>query len=477
MHTLSTYFYTLHKFADLLTGIYLEKIFEPMNDHSKMWQTALVEIENAVSQANFSTWFKETRIIKEEEGIIYLGVPNSFTQEWLFKKFHNSILRILRQMNEQVRALEYVIEKDAAQKKEDSKKKMAATPTMSMPLQDFYINKEDNLNPRYTFENFVIGPFNELAHAASQTVIKTPGQTYNPLLVYGGPGRGKTHLIQAIGNEIKTRFPEKKVFYLTSERFGSEFLNALQENKAQQFKEKYRKYDVVIMDDVQFFSSKEKFQEEFFHLFNTFKDTGRQLIFSSDKHPNIIPGLEDRIRSRFNAGMAVDIPEPDQESRTAIVRTKCSTHGITLTPDVVEFLASAIEDNIREIEGIVNIVACQTQLKNKELSLNEIKGILKNNTKPKKMMSIKDVVKIVSDFYNIDEDSIYNKTRRKEVVRPRQVVMYLLREDFGISFPSIGDKLGGRDHTTVIHSYEKVKEEVKTDALLSQEVNQLRTML
>lgn len=443
-----------------------------------MWQTALVEIETAVSQANFSTWFKETRIIKEEEGVIYLGVPNSFTQEWLFKKFHNSILRILRQSNEQVRALEYVIEKDSNGKGENGRnKKTNAAPTMAMPLQDFYINKEDNLNPRYTFENFVVGPFNELAHAASQTVIKSPGQMYNPLLVYGGPGRGKTHLIQAIGNEIKATFPEKKIFYLTSERFGSEFLHALQEGKAQAFKEKYRKYDVVIMDDVQFFSSKEKFQEEFFHLFNTFKDTGRQLIFSSDKHPNVIPGLEERVRSRFNAGMSVDIPEPDQESRMAIVRTKCAIHNITLSTELMEFLASAIEDNIREIEGVVNIVACQTQLKNRELNLNEIKNILKNNTRPKKTISVKEVVKIVSDFYNIDEESIYNKTRRKEIVRPRQMVMYILREDFGISFPSIGEKLGGRDHTTVIHSYEKIKEELKTDSVLTQEVTQLRSMI
>lgn len=448
-----------------------------MHDYAKMWQTALVEIESAVSQANFSTWFKETRIIREEEGTVFLGVPNSFTQEWLYKKFHNSILRILRQMNEQVRALEYVIEKEGVQNREEMKKKAMATPTISMPLQDFYINKEDNLNPRYTFDNFVVGPYNEFAHAASQAVIKNPGQAYNPLFVYGDTGRGKTHLIQAVGNAIKKGFPNKKVFYLTSERFGSEFFASLQENKAQQFKDKYRKYDVVIMDDVQFFANKEKFQEELFHFFNTFHDTGRQLVFSSDKHPNIIPGLEDRLRGRFSVGMIVDIPEPDQESRMAIVRAKCGIHNITLIEDVINFLASSIEDNIREIEGVINIIACQTQLKNRELNLNEIKNILKNNAKPKKMLSIKDVVKVVSEFYNIDEDSIYNKTRRKEVVRPRQVVMYILREDFNISFPSIGDKLGGRDHTTVIHSYEKVKEEIKTDVLLSQEVNQLRSML
>jgi chromosomal replication initiator protein len=443
-----------------------------------MWQTALVEIETIVSQANFSTWFKETRILKESEGVVYLGVPNSFTQEWLVKKFHNNILRILRQMNESIRALEYVITKDGEKiKVGDQKKKVPAAPTISMPLQDFYINKDDNLNPRYTFDNFVIGPFNELAHAASQAVIRSPGQIYNPLFVYGNTGRGKTHLIQAVGNQIKRLHPNKKVYYLTSERFGSEFFVAIQENKVQIFKDRYRKYDVMIMDDVQFFSHKEKFQEELFHFFNTFHDTGRQLVFSSDRHPNVIPGLESRLRGRFSVGMIVDIPEPDHESRMAIVRTKCGVHNITLTPEIVEYLSGSINDNIREIEGIVNVIACQTQLKSRELNINEIKDILKNSAKPKKTVSIKDIVKIVSDFYNIDEDSIYNKTRRKEVVKPRQIVMYMLREDFNISFPSIGEKLGGRDHTTVIHSYEKVKNDIKTSPILLQEINQLRSML
>ncbi|MFA6601421.1 MAG: chromosomal replication initiator protein DnaA [Candidatus Paceibacterota bacterium] len=448
-----------------------------MNDFSKMWQTALIEIQSDVSQANFTTWFKETNILKEEEGVIYLGVPNSFTQEWLFKKFHNSILRILRQMNDHVRALEYIIVKENDAKGETANRKMSSMPTMSMPLQDFYINKEDNLNPRYTFDNFVVGPFNELAHAASQAVIKSPGQIYNPLFVYGSTGRGKTHLIQAVGNQIKKVYPNKKVFYLTSERFGSEFFVAIQEGRVQPFKDKYRKYDVIIMDDVQFFSNKDKFQEELFHFFNTFHDTGRQLVFSSDRHPNVIPGIEERLRGRFSVGMIVDIPEPDNESRMAIVKTKCAQHNITLSNESIELISQAIEDNIREIEGLVNVIACQTQLRNRELNLNEIKNILKNSAKPKKTVMIKDIVKVVSDFYNIDEESIYNKTRRKEVVRPRQVLMYILREDFSISFPSIGDKLGGRDHTTVIHSYEKIKEEVKTDTVLAQEINQVRSML
>ncbi|MEK7463738.1 MAG: chromosomal replication initiator protein DnaA [Patescibacteria group bacterium] len=448
-----------------------------MKDHIELWEKALVDIELAVSKPNFSTWFNGTYIIKNEEGVIFLGVPNPFIQQWLFKKFHNVILRTLRTLNEQVRGLEYVIVKDAEKKREEEKKKAQASPTISMPLHDFYINKEDNLNPRYVFDSFVVGPFNELAHAASRSVIKNPGATYNPLFIYGNTGHGKTHLIQAIGNHIKKDFPNKKVFYLTSERFGTEYFSSLQTNTAQKFKDRYRKYDVIIMDDIQFFANKEKFQEELFHLFETFFQTNRQLVFSSDKHPNFIPGLEDRLKSRFNQGMIIDIPAPDHESRMAILKTKSLANNVELKTDVLDFLASSIESNVRELEGVINAIVCQTQLKNRPLSLLEIKNLIKNNTKPKKNISIKEVIKLVSDFYNISEDSVYDKTRKKEVVKPRQVIMYILREDFNVSFPSIGEKMGGRDHTTVIHSCEKVKEDLKTDPILVEEISQIRAMM
>ncbi len=448
-----------------------------MKDHVELWNRALIDIELAVSQANFSTWFNDTCIVKSEEGVIYLGVPNPFVQQWLYKKFHNTILKVLRQLNESVRALEYVIIKESDKRKLAEKKPQQFSPTISMPLQDFYINKEDNLNPRYVFDSFVVGPFNELAHAASKAVVKSPGSTYNPLFIYGNTGHGKTHLIQAIGNHIKKEFPQKKVFYLTSERFGSEYFSSLQNNTTQKFKEKYRKYDVIIMDDIQFFASKEKFQEELFHLFETFYNTNRQLVFSSDKHPNYIPGLEDRLKSRFGAGMIIDIPAPDHESRTAILRAKSLANNIELSPDVLDFLASSIESNVRELEGTINAVVCQTQLKNRPLSLNEIKNLIKNSTKPKKNISVKDVIKLITDFYNVSEDIIFEKTRKKEVVKPRQVIMYILREDFNISFPSIGEKMGGRDHTTVIHSCEKIKEDLKTNSLLMSEISQIRAMM
>jgi chromosomal replication initiator protein len=419
-------------------------------------------------------WFKETSLGKIDDGVVYLHVPSPFYQEWLQKKFHNNILRVLRKYNEGVRALEYVI----TDKKDKKKIETKQSPQMnaSLPLQDLYINKNDNLNPKYTFENFVIGPFNELAHAASQAVIQRPGQAYNPFFIYGDTGRGKTHLIQAIGNFIKEAYPEKKVFYMTSEKFGSECLVAIQTGKTQEFKDKYRKYDVIIMDDIQFFASKEKFQEELFHLFNTLFEQNKQIVFSSDKHPNQIPGLEDRLRSRFGAGMLIDIPSPDLESRLAIIRAKSLIQNLILDNEIIEYIAEGLDGNIRELEGVMNTVAIQSQMKGK-LNINDIKNILKDNSKPKKNISIKDVIKTVASYYNISEESIYDKTRKKEVVKPRQVIMFLLREDFNISYPSIGEKMGGRDHTTVIHSCEKVKDELKTNSILSQEITQLRTML
>jgi chromosomal replication initiator protein len=382
----------------------------------------------------------------------------------------------LRIYSQSIHSLEYIISKED-RSKTNIPVKQIISPTRELPLNEYYINKEDNLNPRYTFDTFIIGSFNELAFAASQAVIKNLGLAYNPLFIYGSTGHGKTHLIQAIGNYVKTNYPSKKVFYLTSEKFAVDYVNSMQANKVNLFKEKYRKYDVIIMDDIQFFSNKDKTQEELFHLFNTFYDNNKQIIFSSDKHPNLIPDIEARLKSRFGAGMIVDIPEPDNESRVAIIKAKLSINGIMISPELIDFLAKEIAGNIRDMEGIVNSIVCQMDLKRRELNLNELRELIKNNTKPKKMISYKEVVKIISDFYKIDEESIYEKTRRKEIIKPRQIIMYILREDFNISYPSIGDKMGGRDHTTVIHSCEKIKREIKSDNELIREIQQIRTMI
>lgn len=447
-------------------------------ENKELWSKALVDIELEVSKANFSTWFKNTRIVKQDAGTVYIGVQNEFVRDWLMNKYHSTILRVLRNVSEHVRNTEYLITKDDAGEKNEqaAKKDLFPTTANELPLQDTYVNKEDGLNPRYIFDSFVIGPFNELAHAAGQAVLKKPGIMYNPLFIYGSTGFGKTHLIQSIGNGIKKQNPLKKVQYVSSEKFSTDYITSLQNNRISEFKDKYRKYDVLIMDDIQFLVGKEKTQEELFHLYNALYENNKQIVFSSDKHPNYINGLEDRLKSRFGSGMIVEITLPEYESRLAILQEKLKQQQVFIPDEVVSFIAETIQASIRELEGTLNLIICQAQLKNKPLSLNEVKTLIKNNAKPTKPVSIKDIVKTITTFYNIDERFIFEKTRRKEVVKPRQVLMYLLREDFNISYPLIGQKLGGRDHTTVIHSCEKIKNDIKNDTILVQEIEQIRAL-
>jgi chromosomal replication initiator protein len=448
-------------------------------EYKELWGKALTEIELEVSKANFSTWFKYSRIVKVDSGTVYLGVQNEFVRDWLSNKYHNTILRVLRNLSDSIRNVEYIVVREDAPQREDftvTKKDASLILHSELPLQDFYTNKEDGLNPRYTFENFVIGSFNELAYAASQAVLKKPGIMYNPLFVYGGTGFGKTHLIQAIGNSVKKQNIGKKIQYISSERFATDYINSLQNNKVGEFKERYRKYDILIMDDIQFLTGKEKTQEELFHLFNTLYENNKQIVFSSDKHPNYINGLEERLKSRFGAGMIVEITPPEYESRLAILMEKLKQQEATLDEEILRYIAETIQSSIRELEGTLNLVLCQAQLKNRSIGIQEVKTLIKNNAKPSRPVSIKDIVKTVTTFYNIDERFIYEKTRKKEVVKPRQVLMYILREDFNISYPLIGQKLGGRDHTTVIHSCEKVKNDIKRDPILLQEIEQIRAL-
>ena len=440
----------------------------------QLWKNCLMEIESGISKPNFSTWFKNTSIIKEETGIVYIGVPNEFVRDWIIKKYHKLITKTIADGFENMRAVEYVITKIEPVKQEPMA--IEKNTEKELPLRDLYINPEDNLNPRYHFNSFIVGGFNELAYAAAQAIIDSPGTKYNPFFIYGGTGLGKTHLIQAVGNSIKDKYPNKKVHYMTLEKFATDFVNSLQSNKANSFKEKYRKYDLLIIDDIQFIGKMEKIQEELFHTFNTFHENNKQIIFSSDKHPNYIPELADRLKSRFAAGMIVDISEPEYESRLAILKVKLRELDIDLGEDVVEYVASSVQGNIRELEGSLNLIVCQYRLKNKLLSLADVKNLLKNNMKPKKNMAIKDVVKIVAEYYKLEELSVYEKTRKKEIVKARQVIMYLLREDFNVSFPLIGQKLGGKDHTTVIHSCLKIKTDLKNDPQLLQELEQIRIM-
>lgn len=440
-------------------------------DVKKLWDDALVSIELSITPANFKTWFRDTHIISLEDGTVTLGVPSVFVRDWLKDKFQTMILKVLRELTPYVRSVEYTV----AQRSERRQDSRSQAVNAALPLEEYYINKNDNLNPKYAFETFVIGPFNALAHAAAKTVSDKPGIVYNPLFIYGKTGHGKTHLIQAVGNQLKKN--SKKVFYVTSERFAVDYFNSLQSGSANSFKDKYRQYDVLIMDDVQFLADKEKTQEELFHLFNALHDNNKQIVFSSDVHPALLSGMEERLQSRFAQGMIIDIPAPDVESRAAILRAKAAQNSITLTDEVVEHLAESIEGNIRELEGALNSIMCQSQLLGRALSLEEVKVIIKNSTRPRKTLAVGDVVEKVARYFDIDPASIYEKTRRKEVVKPRQLIMYILREDFAVSYPAIGQKLGGRDHTTVIHSCEKIKNELKTDDELEEEITQIRMLL
>lgn len=441
-------------------------------DVKKLWDDALVTIELSITPANFKTWFRDTHIVSLEDGTVTLGVPSVFVRDWLADKFQSMILKTLRELTPYVRSIEYTVVQRNDKKQETSKQQ---TVNAALPLEEYYINKSDNLNPKYTFETFVIGPFNALAHTAAKTVAEKPGIAYNPLFIYGKTGHGKTHLIQAVGNHLKKS--GKKVFYVTSERFTVDYFNSLQNGTANSFKDKYRQYDVLIMDDVQFLAKKEKTQEELFHLFNALHDNNKQIVFSSDVHPALLSGLEERLQSRFAQGMIVDIPAPDMESRAAILRAKAAQNGITLSEEVVDHLAHTIEGNIRELEGALNTIMCQSQLLGRTLSLEEVKQIIKNSTRPRKTLAVSDVVEKVAHYFDIDPSSIYEKTRRKEIVKPRQLIMYILREDFQVSYPAIGQKLGGRDHTTVIHSCEKIKNELKDNPDLEEEITQIRLLL
>lgn len=445
-------------------------------DSKKLWSDCMSSLEKVVSRPNFTTWFKQTHISKIDDGVVSIGVPNEFAKDWLHNKFHKTILKALVDEAPFIKGVEFIVAKYDGSQNAIAVKQKTTPENQGLPIHDLYISREDGLNSRYSFENMIIGPFNELAFAGAQAVVRNPGAVYNPYFIYGNTGLGKTHMIEAIGNAIKKANPDKKIFYTSAEKFMIECINAIQNKTTDKFKDKYRLYHALIMDDIQMIGKGERVQDELFHLFNVLYDANKQIIFSSDKHPNYITGLEDRLRSRFSQGMMVDIHEPDYESRVAIIKSNLDKMGITLMPASVEYIAASVEGNIRELEGNIKTIALQAEIKKRDLNIQEIKDIIKNSVKSQKQISVEEVVKIISSFFNLEADSVYEKTRRKEVVYVRQIIMYILREDFNLSFPLIGQKLGGKDHTTVIHSYEKVKQDMNKNTGLMSEIERIRSL-
>ncbi len=445
-------------------------------NNEELWQAVLAQIQIQISPASFATWFKNTRIASQKEGCIFVSVPNSFAKEWLEQKYNKTIFKVLRELDGTTKEIKYEVGKP---KTEILKKAVPfSIENRQLEFQEFKVDKDTNLNPRYTFDSFIVGPFNELAQAAGWAVTKKPGQVYNPFFVYGGVGLGKTHLLQAIGNEVIKNFEDKKVKYIPTEKFVAEVISSIRNRETEKLKAKYQKIDVLIIDDVQFLTGKEKTQEEFFYVFNSLYEKNKQIIISSDRTPKSIPALAERLRSRFEGGMITDISFPDLETRIAILKSKCQERKIEFSDEVLNYIGSVVQRNIRELEGALNILIAYQKLNNNIPDLKITKTLLKNLTlSPSRTVNAKKIIQIVADFYDLKEKDLLSVSRKKEIVRPRQIAMFLLRRELKASFPFIGRRFGGKDHTTAIYAYEKITKEVDKNESLGEEIELIKQRL
>ena len=437
--------------------------------NQQLWQAILGNLEVTLSKANFTTWFKNTSILERNEDNLVVSVPNSFTKEWLQNKYNTDILKALRMIAPEIKEVKYQIVSSTGA----PKPQVVETQNKAVPGTRVVQNTNNTgLNPKYTFDTFIVGKGNELAYAACNAVSKKPGQVYNPLFLYGGVGLGKTHLMQAIGHEVLKNNPSAKVLYVTSEKFTNEFVQSISLGRVPQFKELYRNIDVLMIDDIQFLAGKEQTQEEFFHTFNTLHQNNKQIILSSDRLPKDIPAIEERLVSRFEWGMIADIQAPDFETRLAILRSKAVEKGYDVDDTVLTYIAETIQSNIRELEGALNRLMVYCQLNNTRPTIEQAKTVLVGVASAKKrVVSVKKLMEVVADFYNITLEDILKQSRRKEYVKPRQVAMYLMREELENSFPSIGEHFGGRDHTTVMHAVDKISKLIQEKESLKQEVD------
>jgi len=440
----------------------------------ELWQAVLAQIQLNISQANFATWFKDTNVVSYKEGEIIVSTPNSFAKEWLESKYGKTIFKILYNLDKEVKEAKYVVGKSELKIFKKPSVSVSAAGQLDM-LEEFKIDKETNLNPRYTFESFVVGPFNELAHAAAWAAAKKPGLVYNPLFVYGGVGLGKTHLLQSVGNAVIKNFPQKKVKYIPAEKFTTGVVSSIKNHDIDGFKIKYRAVDVLILDDVQFLAGKEKTQEEFFHIFNALYEGNKQIILSSDRPPKAIPALAERLRSRFEGGMIGDISYPDYETRIAILKTKSQEKGVNFSDEVLDYIAVNIQRNIRELEGALNRLIAYQRINNQMPNLEISKTLLKTLfLSPNKVANCKKIIQSVAEFYDMKERDLSSPSRKKEIVKPRQIAMFLLRELLKSSYPFIGRKFGGKDHTTAIHACDKIIKELQNSEDLNNELDLIK---
>ncbi len=442
--------------------------------NEELWKAVLGEMELSLTRANFTTWFKNTSIISKDKNAVLVSVPNGFIKEWLENKFNKRILQSIRNHSPETREIKYTIGRPKVDLvKQDLSKMILDAELEDKPEADLDkdLDKATNLNRKYSFDSFVVGSNNELAHAAASAVTKNLGRLYNPLFLYGGVGLGKTHLLQAIGNKISSENRERRVFYVPAEKFTAEMVECIRNKTIEEFKNRYSKLDLLMIDDVQFIAGKERTQDIVFSTFNELYGKNKQIILSSDRPPQAIPALEERLRSRFQGGMVADVGAPEFETRLAILKLKASEKNYELTPEVLTYIATHIQKNVRELEGALNRVVAFSQIYNKAPDLKEVKNILNTYlSTPYRKTSPQTILKSVADFYSISLADLVKRSRKKEVVKPRQIAMFLLREETKLSFPEIGQKLGGRDHSTVIHACEKIRGEVSVDEPLKQEL-------
>lgn len=453
-----------------------------------LWQSVLGEIELSVSHATFTTWFKNTELVDKNESGVVIEVPNIFAKKQFEVKFNDQVKSILQKNGVNPKTINYIVNVSGKHThlNRETTVNVESTVVADKSVDELLGSSKSSssnsisncgLNPRYTFDNFIVGSSNDLAYTASRAVASNPGVKYNPLYLYGGVGLGKTHLMQAIGNEIIKADPKMRVLYISSETFVSEFLDSIRFKK-KGFSDKYRNVDVLIVDDMQFIAGKEKTQEEFFHTFNHLHQNNKQIIISSDKPPKSIPTLTERLRSRFEMGMAIDIQMPDFETRCAILNIKASMSGITLKQDTVEYLANNIKTNIRELEGALNQLLAYAEMRGVEPDTATAEGLIGNirHSRPQHITA-KQIIEKTAKHFQIESSEICGDKRDKYIVVPRQIAMYLLRSELHLSFPKIANELGRKDHTTAIHSVEKIEKSIKLDYLIREQVAAIRENL
>lgn len=445
---------------------------------NELWQAVLGEIELTISRASFITWFKNTELIESEDGNIVIAVPNIFAKQQMEVKFTDQIAEIFTKNGVDVNRITFAINSANKKKVGELIKKAPVSKQVAQKTASIKsTQKQGALNPKLVFDNFIVGSSNDLAYTACQAVAINPGTKYNPLFIYGGVGLGKTHLIQAVGNAISARDPQARILYISSETFVNEFLDSIRYKK-KGFSDRYRNVDVLIVDDMQFIAGKEKTQEEFFHTFNALHQSDKQIIISSDRPPKSIPTLDDRLRSRFEWGMAIDIQMPDLETRCAILQTKANQSGVTLDRETVEYLASHVQTNVRELEGALNQLLAFCEMRGISPDLQTASGLLGNvrATRPHHL-TIKQVIDKTARHFQVETTDMLSPKRDKHIALPRQIAMYLLRSELHLSFPKIANELGRKDHTTAIHSVEKIEKAVKLDYVIRQQVTEIREKL